>query len=82
MIVSIIYVDGVVAIEFERDTPVATNPHRPCAATAPTEFMKVQAGQTHILRGCRRMQATQNKPNSIGMSRLNPGPRTTLEKTF
>jgi len=71
MIVFAVYAIYVLPGTRERDAPVAAHLHGPCALSGAAEFVEIQAGQIHVARAGRRVQAAEDQPQPVRVFRLN-----------
>jgi hypothetical protein len=48
MIVFVVNLDRIRSLEFERDSPVPTDPNRPAPCLPPFEFVEIEAREAHV----------------------------------
>jgi hypothetical protein len=62
VVILVVYIDGISLLKFECDTPVSTDLHRPGSFPLPFEFMQIEAGQVHIVKGIGSCEESKDSP--------------------
>ena len=68
------------ADEPKRDPPVAADPHRPSTLAGALEGVEPKAGEAHVLRRYRCIEATKNQTQSLRVRGLDAGLGPGLEE--
>ncbi len=80
VIVLIVNEDSILAFKLERQTPSAAHADRPVTFEFRRQPMKLPTWSVHIFRLLRVVQRKQLQAELVGMLRLNPGFRTSMEE--
>ena len=67
MVVLVVDQNSILAIEGERDAPIATDGHRPATFQLALQLVQSQTGQVHVLWGLRSRESTKHESQSAGM---------------
>ena len=70
MVIQIVDISGVHALKSENDPPVGADRHRPEPVIAASEAVQPEAGQIHIVRGRRRIEAHRNVSHPLAVFRM------------
>ncbi len=71
MVVLVVDVSGIFAFERKCNSPVTTYPHRPRAFSFTFQWMKAEAGQSHILWAGGCVKVRKNQAQAFCMIALN-----------
>ncbi len=82
MVILVIYAIYVLPDTCERYTPVAAYLDGPRALPGAAKLVEIQAGQVHIARAGRDVQAAEDQAEPVSVFRLNPGPCAGGEEAF
>jgi hypothetical protein len=80
MVVLVVYAIYILPDTSERYSPVAAYGHGPRALSGAAELVKIQAGQVHIARAGRDVQAAEDESEPVSLFRLNSRLGTSSEE--
>jgi hypothetical protein len=82
VIVSIVDLNGVFALELERQSPVSAHPYSPMTFLVAFQWMELPTWNVHVLGTPRNIQSLQLTGQPSGVSCLNAGPSPFQEGAF
>ena len=82
MIISIIHNKGISVMEHKNNSPIAGHSNRPMTFEISLQWVKVRAGEAHILYGCCGIEPVQNVRKLLRMLRLDSLLRSIVEEVF
>jgi len=73
VIIEVVDVVGILALELEDDTPVATDVHCPVTFVSPFQWMEPKPWKIHVPHARRGVQSTENELQAFRMIGSNAG---------